>query len=180
MANYKRIFIDGYRYYLTVVTHHRNPILIDNVDLLRDAFHLVKQDYIFSIDAIVILPDHFHMIILPERACDYPDIIKNIKRHFSRHCPAEFYQHVPQSVSRTKNGHKPIWQKRYYEHAIRDEQEYQALLDYIHYNPVKHRITDKPKKWKYSSFHKFVSVGAYAEDWCDYRDNINFENKFPI
>jgi len=85
MANYKRIFMDGYSYFITVVTHQRNPILIDNIELLRESFRVSKLKYIYSIEAIVILPDHFHMIIKPEVSTDYPKIIRAVKYHFSRH-----------------------------------------------------------------------------------------------
>ncbi len=86
MSNYKRIFMDGYSYYLTMVTHARNPILIDNIDLLRASFIDSKKRYRYSINAIVILPDHIHMIITPEHATEYPRIIRAIKYYFSVHC----------------------------------------------------------------------------------------------
>lgn len=82
MSNYKRIFMDGYSYFITVVTHGRNPILIKNIALLRENFHVSKQQYDYTIDAIVILPDHFHMIITPKYANDYSQIVRTIKQHF--------------------------------------------------------------------------------------------------
>ena len=75
MANYKRIFMDGYSYFITVITHERNPILIENIDLLRESFSVSKIKYRYRIDAIVIMPDHFHMIITPQNAEEYPHII---------------------------------------------------------------------------------------------------------
>ena len=123
MANYKRIFIDGYSYFITVVTHQRNPILIDNIQLLRESFEYSKILYKYKIDAIVILPEHFHMIITPNYAKEYPKIISSIKRYFSRHCKEKYYSHLCQSKSRENRGLKPIWQKRFYEYTIRDEKD---------------------------------------------------------
>jgi len=151
MANYKRIFLEGYSYYLTVVTHRRNPILIDNIQLLRESFAVSKQKYNYSIEAIVILPDHFHMIITPDIAREYPYIIRTIKQHFSKKCPAKYYEDVEQSTSRNKEGYKPIWQKKYYEHTIRDTKDFEARLEYIYNNPIKHGYVENINDWEYTS-----------------------------
>ena len=90
MANYKRIFLDGYSYFITVVTHQRNPILIDNLELLRSAFKNSKSKYEYRIEAIVILPDHFHMIISPQNALEYPKIVSAIKRDNALKNPDNF------------------------------------------------------------------------------------------
>ncbi len=152
MANYKRIFLDGYRYFITIVTHKRNPILIKNIELLREAFRESKRKYVYTIDAVVIMPDHFHMIITPDHAEEYPKIISSIKRYFSRECNPVYYEHLHQSSSRYRRGLKPIWQKRFYEHIIRDEKDYMEKLRYMYENPVKHGYVDDPKRWCYSSF----------------------------
>jgi len=104
MANYKRLFLAGHSYYLTIVTHRRNPILIDNIELLRESFRESKRFYIYNIDAIVVLPDHIHMIITPKNVKDYPEIIKSIKYNFSRN----FHLEEEQSYSRYKRKIKPI------------------------------------------------------------------------
>lgn len=173
MANYKRIFQQGHPYFITIVTHYRNPILIDNIDLLRESFRQAKLRYTFSIEAIVILPDHLHMIILPSDAYQYPMIIKQLKVYFSRHCPPQYYQHIQQSASRSQKGYKPIWQKRYYEHTLRDEQDYRTHFDYIHYNPVKHQLVRRTKDWQYSSFHNYIKKGWYDENWGDCSNDID-------
>ncbi|MFT7878896.1 MAG: transposase [Sulfurimonas sp.] len=175
MPNYKRVFLDGYSYFLTVVTHQRNPILIDNIELLRESFRVSKSKYNYKIDAIVIMPDHFHMIVTPEISMEYPDITKTIKQHFSKYCDEKYFQHLYQSNSRHAKGYKPIWQKRFYEHTIRDEKDYKIRLDYIHYNPVKHRLAGKVSDWEYSSFHKFVEKGYYDNDWGAFDESIDFE-----
>ncbi len=173
MANYKQLFLLGYSYFITIVTHQRKPILIDNIELLREGFRESKRFFDYKIDAIVILPDHLHMIITPKNATDYPKIIKSIKYNFSKnYTPIEY---VEQSQSREKRGLKAVWQKRYYEHTIRDENDFKTRLDYIHYNPVKHGFVQRAKDWEYSSFDKFVKKGWYDENWCDFSENVDFE-----
>ena len=152
MANYKRIFMDGHSYYITVVTHQRNPILLNNINLLRESFQVSKEIYKYTIDAIVILPDHFHMIISPKNVEEYPHIVRTIKQHFSKHCPSKYYNHLYQSWSRNKKGYLPVWQKRYYEHTIRNEKDMFEKMQYMYHNPVKHEYVDDPNKWKHSSF----------------------------
>ena len=151
MANYKRLFLDGCSYFLTVVTHRRNPILVDNIDILRDSFRESKRFYSYDIEAIVVLPDHFHMMIRPDNSKDYPHIIKSIKYNFTKRYKGK---ELEQSTSRCRRAMKPIWQKRYYEHTIRDDKDHVRCLEYIYSNPVKHGYTDDMKDWRYSSFFK--------------------------
>ena len=80
-----------------------------------------------------------------------------------------------QTQSRTKQNYKPVWQKRFYEHTIRDEKEYKTRLDYIHFNPVKHQYVNMANTWEHSSFKKFIKKGVYTEDWCDFDHEIDFE-----
>jgi len=154
MANYKRIFIDGYSYFITIVTHKRNPILIKNIELLRESFRVSKCRYCYTINAIVIMPDHFHMIITPQKSEEYPHIIRTIKQYFSKNCPELYYKHLYQSWSRDKKGYLPVWQKRYYEHTIRDENDMFEKFQYMYHNPVKHGYVDASDQWLYSSFVK--------------------------
>jgi len=151
MSNYKRIFEDGYSYYLTVVTHRRNPILIENIALLRESFIVSKKKYNYRIDAITILPDHFHMIITPKQVKEYPYIIRTIKQYFTKHCPKKYYENIEQSMSRYKEGYKAVWQKRYYEHTIRNERDFKARLEYIYNNPIKHGYVENIDEWQYTS-----------------------------
>ncbi len=175
MPNYKRVFLDEYCYFLTVVTHKRIPILIDNIELLRESFKLSKEKYEYTIEAVVILPDHFHIMIRPKTAAQYPKIISRIKQHFSRHCDPKYYRHIPQSKSRTKAGYKPIWQKKYYEHCVKNDNDYQTRFNYIHYNPVKHGYVKQTKDWPYSSFHQYVKRGFYNKEWGDFTNPIDYE-----
>jgi putative transposase len=150
MAQYRRFFLSGYSYYLTIVTHKRNPILIDNIELLRESFRESKRYFRYSIDAIVVLPDHIHMIITPQIADEYPRIVKSIKYYFSRHYKSE--DELEQSSSRYRRKYRPIWQKRFYEHTIRDEKDYLRCAEYIQINPIKHQYVKNIKDWQYSSF----------------------------
>lgn len=151
MAEYKRLFLQGHSYYLTIVTHRRNPILIENIECLRESFRESKKYYSYVIDAIVVLPDHIHMIITPKIFNEYPKIVRAIKYNFSINCvvPEE-----EQSSSRYERGLKPIWQKRYYEHTIRDEKDYLRCLEYMRTNPVKHKLVEDAEHWEYSSFRR--------------------------
>jgi putative transposase len=153
MANYKRLFLNGYSYYITMVTHERNPILIQNITLLRESFRYAKSKFSFHIEAIVVMPDHIHMILKVNHAKEYPKIISSIKRYFSQKCDPLFYQHLWQSHHREQQGYKPIWQKRFYEHTIRDEKEYNETLHYIYNNPVKHGFVENIYQWQYSSLN---------------------------
>jgi len=153
MANYKRIFLDGYKYYITIVTYERNPILVENIRLLRESFAYAKSLFDFEIDEIVIMPDHLHMIIDVANAVEYPKIISSMKRYFSKHCEFKYYQHVYQSKSRENAGYMPIWQKRFYEHTIRDENDYHQKVEYIQSNPLKHGYVDTIDDWKFGSLH---------------------------
>jgi len=153
MPNYKRRFQHQHTYFLTIITHKRNPILIENIELLRESFRQSKRKYRYDIDAIVILPDHIHMLITPQIATDYPKIISSIKSYFSRYCDERYYVDMEQSKSRNRHRYKPIWQKRYYEHTIRDEFDMYFHLNYIEMNPVKHGVVEDVSEWVYSSFY---------------------------
>jgi len=152
MSNYKRLFLEGHSYYLTFVTYERNPILIENIELLRESFRESKKYFNYKIDAIVILPDHVHMIITPKNSLDYPKIIQAIKYNFSKRYEErdEFFQ----SHSRNKRKMRAVWQRRYYEHTIRDEKDWLEKMDYMRTNPIKHKLVENLKDWQYSSFSR--------------------------
>ena len=116
------------------------------------------------IDAIVILPNHLHCIwtLLPEDA-DFSTRWRLIKSWFSRRCQVRYQGNV--SASRRSKQEKAVWQRRFWEHLIRDEQDFNRHMDYIHYNPVHHRLVAKVKDWQYSSFHRYVQRGVYDVNW---------------
>jgi len=151
---YRRIFADGYSYYLTLVTHRRKPILIEHIELLRYAFKLSKEKYHYKIDAIVVLPDHIHMIITPREATDYSKIISSIKRSFVYGLDQKIKDEAKAEISSSKyyRQHSGIWQERFYEHTIRDEKDWLEKMEYIKNNPIKHNHVENLADWKYSSF----------------------------
>jgi putative transposase len=151
---YRRIYLDSYSYYLTLVTQGRKPLLIENIEVLRTAFRLSKKKYTYEIEAIVILPDHLHMIIRPKIATEYSKIIRHIKRSFVYGLDQETKDQAKAEISHAKyhRGHAGIWQERFYEHTIRDEKDWLEKMEYIKYNPIKHEYVENLEDWKYSSF----------------------------
>ena len=159
---YRRQYKKGAYYFFTVVTEKRQPILIGNIDRLREAFRLCISRYPFEIEAIVILRDHLHTIWkLPEGDDDFSLRWMVIKRKFSSGLVSGELNH-----SKIQKREKGIWQRRFWEHQIRDEKDYEKYFHYIHYNPVKHGIVKYPSEWDYSSFKKFVKRGVYSSSWC--------------
>ena len=175
MSNYRRYFIEGYNYvFITMVTYKRQKLLIDNIELLRKSFEFAKVKYPFDIYACVVLKDHLHCILKVENERDFPEIVRLIKYHFSRNI--EIPTNKDLSESKRKKGEKGIWQRRYWEHLIRNEKDLYTHLDYIHYNPYKH-YEIAPKNWAYSSFKKFVKIGYYDNDWLNFGDKNEIEGR---
>ena len=164
---YRRAQSPGSTYFFTLVTHNRRPILCEPeniIDLLRDSFKRVKQQHPFVIDAIAILPNHLHCIwSLPPEDADFSTRWRLIKSWFSRRCQVQYRGKI--SASRKNKKEKAVWQRRFWEHLIRDEQDFINHVDYIHYNPVHHGLVLSPKDWQYSSFHRYVQRGVYDVDW---------------
>ncbi|MCB0223669.1 MAG: transposase [Anaerolineae bacterium] len=163
---YRRAKIPGGTYFFTLVTHQRRRFLCqpDNISLLRQTFRLVMENHPFTIEAIVILPDHLHCIwTLPPSDANFSTRWRLIKSHFSRNCDSRY--HGCLSASRQSKQERAIWQRRFWEHLIRDEADFIQHVDYIHYNPVKHGLVTAPQAWPHSSFHRFVQAGQYDEDW---------------
>ena len=161
---YRRQYVEGGTFFFTVVTFGRRPILIERIDDLRRAFAIVMKDRPFIIDAHVIMPDHIHMIwTLPEGDADYPTQWRLIKHYFSRMILPPMDEQI--SLARVSKKERQIWQRRYWEHVIRDDQDMTNHIEYIHYNPVKHGVTKSPEDWVFSSFQKFVKDGYYPPDW---------------
>jgi putative transposase len=163
---YRRSRVPGATYFFTVVTYQRQPLFgeLDNVELLREVFREVKATLPFEIEAMVVLPDHLHCLwTLPEGDADFSERWRRIKGKFSRQCAVRYQQTV--SASCSSKGEKAVWQRRFWEHQIRNEADFQSHVEYIHYNPVKHGLVATPKDWPHSSFHKYVRNGIYPEDW---------------
>ena len=156
--SYRRLYVPGAVYFFTVVTYRRQPLFADphNVELLRDAFCQVKQQYPFTIDAIVVLPDHIHALwSLPDGDADYSGRWRRIKTYFSRRCQPRY--DLPVANSRLQKGEKGVWQRRFWEHKIRDERDFHNHVAYIHHNPVKHGFVAHPAEWAYSTYRRHTT-----------------------
>jgi putative transposase len=141
----------------------RLRLLTGHVDQLRTAFRKVQRRHPFTIDAMVVLPDHLHTVwTMPEGDADFATRWRLIKSAFSRRLPAG--ERI--SDSRAGKGERGIWQRRYWEHTIRDESDFVRHIDYIHINPVKHGLVTRVRDWPYSSFHRMAKLGVYREDWA--------------
>jgi putative transposase len=168
MPQYRRNDEPGGTYFFTVVTLKRRPILAISpaIDILRQAFIRVQQRHIFTIDAIVVLPDHIHTIwTLPMNDIDFSNRWRMIKSIFSHEYLRAGGQECEPSARRFNKKQRGVWQHRYWEHTVRSDEEFEALCNYIHYNPVKHGYADCPHNWSYSSFPRFVQNGCYDNDW---------------
>ena len=168
MPNYRRVYIPGGTYFFTLVTYCRRPLFkhLGNVQLLRNAVAKAKAEKPFKIVAAVILPDHIHFIWqLPPDDSNYSQRISRLKVLFTRAYKAVNPSTLELSKSRYKHRESDIWQRRFWEHLIKDEADLQQHLDYIHYNPVKHRFVSCPHLWEYSSFSRWVGRGRYPSNW---------------
>jgi putative transposase len=179
MSRYRRHYVKGGTHFFTLATYKRRPIFdAVAVDILRKGFRKCIDERPFAIEGIVILPDHIHcMWTLPPEDCDYSARWKDIKCYFTGEYlrnlrivasgngrVAETMIELP--VSMQNKCEKGIWQRRFWEHTLRDEGGYRLHLDYIHYNPVKHGLVNAVIDWPYSSFHRFVSRGIYPGTWA--------------
>lgn len=169
MSRYRRTHNKGTSYFFTVVTYRRQQILCDLQirTALRQAIKTVREKYPFKIEAWVLLPDHLHCIwTLPPDDVNYSFRWGMIKRLVSRACAKDYKRHDWINASKRKHRESTIWQRRYWEHQIRNEQDFARHVDYIHYNPVKHGICNRVMDWPYSTFHREVARGIYTEDWA--------------
>ncbi len=157
MPEYRRVRIPGGTYFFTVVTHERRPILCSPQSraALRQAIVDTRRDRPFVSIAWVLLPDHLHTIWqLPEDDADYPTRWRLIKARFSRLIGPTLLP-VEIVASRDKRAERYVWQRRYWEHVIRNEDDLRRHVDYIHYNPVKHGLAADPEAWPYSTYHRY-------------------------
>jgi len=173
--DYRRAQISGGTFFFTLVTYQRKKLFEKpkNIHYLRQSFQKIKMSHPFKMNAFVILPDHLHCIwTLPNKDNDFSTRWRLIKSDFTRHC-LEHYKDIP-SVSRKHKNEQCIWQRRFWEHAIRNTTDFAQHLDYIHFNPVKHGYANAPSDWQYSSFSYYVDKGIYPMHWgCDNKINLN-------
>jgi putative transposase len=162
MVGYRRNFIPGGTYFFTATLHNRqSTYLIDHVEALHESIQKVKNITPFDEIARVILPDHIHVIWkLPEKDFDYPARWKAIKSMFTR-----YLVKAGEPIVKNARGEYLLWQRRYWEHTIMNDQDLQSHIDYVHYNPVKHGYVNSVNNWVHSSFHEYVRSGLLPEDW---------------
>jgi len=164
MSRYRRSLAPGGTYFFTLaLVDRQSAMLVEHIAQLRGAYRRVNQQHPFETVAICILPDHLHAIwALPENDTDYSRRWGLIKSGFSRHFPASDRR----SESKVSKREKGLWQRRFWEHQIRDETDLQRHVEYIHYNPVKHGLVSRVRDWPHSSFHRHVERGIYPADWA--------------
>jgi putative transposase len=156
--------INGGTYFFTVTLLERkgNDLLTQHIDVLRRVVAQVKKQYPFKIHAWVVLPDHLHCLLeLPEGDCNYALRWRLIKTLFSRAIPVDEFR----SKVRLNRRERGIWQRRFWEHVIRDHRDFVNHMNYIHYNPVKHSLVTQVADWPYSTFHQHVQQGFYTHEW---------------
>ncbi|MEW5757287.1 MAG: transposase [Pseudomonadota bacterium] len=168
MSHYRRARTAGACYFFTVVTYRRQPILCDDAvrHALRDAIMRVRDTRPFTIDAWVLLPDHLHCIwTLPPGDADFSTRWNMIKRRVSVICSAGYKRTEWLSASKRNHRESTLWQRRFWEHQIRDETDFMRHVDYVHYNPVKHGLCRLAADWPHSTFHRYAARGIYPGDW---------------
>ena len=165
MPDYRRAWYPGGTYFFTVnlLQRHGNDLLVRHIANLRESVRTVRQRHPFHIHGWVVLPEHLHCVMeLPPGDADFATRWRLIKMGFSKCLPPT------ERVSRVRaaRGERGIWQRRYWEHLIRDEADFRAHMDYLHFNPVKHGWVDRVVDWPFSTFHRCVTDGIYAADWA--------------
>jgi putative transposase len=172
MPNYRRKR-QGELYFFTIVTCDRRPIFDASHarHLLHTAIDLTQKDHPWTMEAIVLLPDHLHMLWrLPEGDTDYSSRIGALKKRFMRRYLMRGGREGRVAPGQRRHRRRGVWQQRFWEHTISDARDFHRHVDYIHTNPVKHGLVDYPRDWPHSSFHRYVKTGWYESDWCGQTD----------
>jgi putative transposase len=164
MSDYRRYRVPGGTYFFTVnLLERRLDTLVRHVDALREAVRATKRERPFHIDSWVVLPDHMHTVwTLPPDDDDFSNRWKAIKIRFVQAVPRT----ERRSETRISRGERGVWQRRFWEHVIRDNADYQRHVDYTHVNPLKHGYVKRVADWPYSTFHRYVAKGIYPPDWA--------------
>ncbi len=169
MSEYRRFYVPGGTFFFTAVTERRAHVFSDAMargilgSVMRRCFARLPVRVI----AIVLLPEHLHTIwTMPPDDTDYSARWNWIKGEFTKIWLHSGGREQPSRASRQQERRRGVWQRRFWEHTIRDEEDLEAHFDYIHYNPVKHSLVDGPGEWPWSSFHRWVREGHYAVDWA--------------
>ena len=171
MVNYRRSRVAGGTFFFTVnLLDRRKTLLVDHVDTLRRIVIEVKTKLPFVIDAMVVLPDHWHAVwTMPPDDCRYAEQIRLIKARFTK----QLLQ-AGVNISKDDRGEYELWQKRYWEHTICDDQDFAAHVNYVHINPVKHGHVTRAVDWPHSTIHRYIKHGTLPEDWACAPNNGDF------
>jgi putative transposase len=167
MPRYRRLTA-GPTYFFTAVSYLRRPIFCNPALrwALRQAIATVRVSRPFTIDAWVLMPNHMHCIwTLPEDDVDYSRRWGEIKRYVSTACRDTLHDPSLSRRSAKKHRESTIWQRRFREHQIRDDDDFERHVDYVHFNPVKHGLVQSAAEWPHSTFHRYVRGGVYPADW---------------
>lgn len=166
MSRYIRANVAGATYFFTVALQDRSSRdLVEHIDILRASLASVKALHPFRIDAMVVLPEHLHALwTLPAGDARYPLRWRLIKRSFTRALVVRG-ELDGYAVRRRGIDERSLWQRRYWEHQVRDQEDFNRHVDYIHFNPVKHGWARRAAEWPHSSFHRFVRDGRLPADW---------------
>lgn len=173
MPNYRRAYVPGGCWLFTVNLHDRRAtLLVDHIEALRDAVATTRQRSRFEVDAFVVLPDHIHaMFTLPPDDADFSTRWRLIKTRFAKALPV--YERRGPTHKTSKEG--GVWQRRFWEHLIRDEADYARHVEYCYINPVKHGLVSRVRDWPHSSFHRDVERGLVPIDWAG---DVNMPGEF--
>ncbi|PYC28421.1 transposase [Aquipseudomonas alcaligenes] len=169
MVNYRRARIEGACYFLTLALQDRTQdCLVRHSDELRDAIRQTICERPFQIPATVVLPDHLHLMMqLPKGDADFSCRVRRLKSLFVRALRDKGFP-----VALNEQGEANVWQRRFWEHLIRDEVDFAVHVDYIHSNPLKHGLVSRVCDWPFSSFHRYVARGLLPVDWCGNGDGL--------
>ena len=164
MPNYRRAFVPGGCWFFTVnLLDRRQTLLVDEIELLREAVTATRQSLTFTIDAFVVLPDHLHAVwSLPPGDSDFSTRWRLIKNRFARALPKQ----EARGAVRVARNERGIWQRRFWEHLIRDEADYARHIEYCYINPLEHGLVTRVRDWPYSSFHRDVRAEVFPLDWA--------------
>jgi len=155
--DFRRYYVPNSIVFITQVVQDRQQVFGDEVylALLLSTLRRVKALHPFAMLGYVFLPDHFHLLMKPTGGSTFSQIMHSLKPNFTK-----AYKQATNTTGSLK-----FWQKRFWDHIIRDERDFERHLDYIHYNPVKHRVVARPEDWLHSSFLRWKDRGAYPEEW---------------
>lgn len=181
MPNYRRAYVPGGTFFFTLVTNRRKPLFSDVLarSLLGTCLRECQVKWPFEINAMVLLPDHLHAIwTLPAGDDQYSTRWSWTKKEFTKRWLARGATESRISAGRQRERRRGIWQPRFWEHTIEDEDDFERHFDYIHYNPVKHGYVRCPHEWPHSSFHRWVKAGVYPWHWACW-DDAKRQLEFP-